>query len=153
MTAQLTTRAFACLFEAFRPGTQRCYSRMFYDFLGFLVAAGLSLQQVDISVILTFMEYFHSQNYKMASISNYMAALRAFFILYDLPTAIFKDHKIQYFIKALKLNRPLLLKNSLSIFFLRLWRFVTSTASSCFYHCLFVGFLLLYEIVKYCSPK
>ena len=92
---------FARLFDAFRPGTQRCYSRMFYDFLGFLVVAGLSLQQVDISVILTFMEYLHSQNCKVASISNYMAALGAFFILYDLPTDVFKDHKIQYFIKAL----------------------------------------------------
>ena len=80
---------------------------MFHDFLGFLVAAGLSLQQVDISVMLTFMEYLHSQNCKVASICNYMAALRAYFILYHLPTALFKDHKIQYFIKALKLNRPL----------------------------------------------
>ena len=45
---------------------------------------------------------------------------------HDLPTAVFKDHKIQYYIKALKLNRPLLLKTlpfSLSTFFLRLWRF------------------------------
>ena len=95
MTAELTTRAFAHLFEAFRPGTQRCYSRMFYDFLGILVAAGLSLQKVDISVILTSMEYLHSQNCKVASISNYMVALRAFFILYDMSTAVFKDHKIQ----------------------------------------------------------
>ena len=95
MTAQLTTRAFAHLFEAFRPGTQRCYSRMFYDFLGILVAAGLSLQKVDISVILTSMEYLHSQNCKVASISNYMVALRAFFILYDMSTTVFKDHKIQ----------------------------------------------------------
>ena len=88
--------------------------------------AGLPLQQVDISVILTFMEYLHSQNCKVASISNYIAALRSFFILYDLPTAVFKDHKIQYFIKALQLTRPLLLKIlpfSLSTFFLRLWRF------------------------------
>ena len=59
------------------------------------------------------MEYLHSQNCKVASISNYKAALRAFFIPYDLPTAVFKDHKIQYFIKALKLNRPLLLKSTL----------------------------------------
>ena len=79
---------------------------MFYDILGFLVTAGLSLQQVDISVILIFMEYLHFQNCKVASISNYMAALRAFFILYGFPTAVFKDHKFQYFIKALKLNRP-----------------------------------------------
>ena len=67
------------------------------------MVAGLSLQQVDISVIVTFMEYLHSQNCKVASISNYMAALGAFL---ELSTAVFKDHKIQYFIKALKLNRP-----------------------------------------------
>ena len=112
MTAQLTARVFARLFEAFRPGTQRCYSRMFHDLLGFLVVAELSLQQIDISVMLTFMEYLHSQNCKVASISNYMASLRAFFILYDLPTTVFKNQKIQYFIKELKLNRPLHLRNT-----------------------------------------
>ena len=83
---------------------------MFYYFLGFLVAAGLSLKQVDISVLSTFMEYFHTQKCKVATISNHVAAL-TFFILYDLPTAVFKDDKLQYFIKAFKLNRPLLLKN------------------------------------------
>ena len=62
---------------------------MFYDFLGILVMAGLSLQKVDISVILTSMEYLHSQNCKVASISNYMV------ILYDMSTAVFKDHKKQ----------------------------------------------------------
>ena len=90
---------------------------MFHDFLGFLVGAVLSLQQVDISIILTFMEYLHSQNFKVASISNYMAALTALFILYDLPTAVFKDHKIQYYIKALKLlfkNTPIFTDHILS---------------------------------------
>ena len=81
---------------------------MFYDFLGFLVAAGLSLQWVDISVILTFMEYLHSQNCKVASISNYMAALRAFFILS--LTAVFKDHNIQYF--STQVEQALALKNT-----------------------------------------
>ena len=112
MTAQLTTRAFAHLFQAFRPGTQRCYSRMFHDFPSFLVVAGLSLQQVDTSVLLIFVEYLQTHNCKVAAISNYVAALRAFFIFYDLSTVLFKDEKIQLFTKALKLNRPLMLKNT-----------------------------------------
>ena len=112
MTAQLTTTEFVCLFEPFRLGTQNCLSRMFPDFLDFLVVAGLSLQQVDVSVLLTFIEHLHTNNCKVATISNYMAALRPFFILYYLPPALFKDDKIQLFIKALKLKRPLLLKNN-----------------------------------------
>ena len=71
----------------------------------------LALQQADSSVLLTFMEYLHTHNCKMATISNYMSALRAFFMLYDLPTTVFKYGKIQLFIKSLKLNRPLVLKN------------------------------------------
>ena len=53
-TAQLATRALACLQTAYRPATQRNYTRMHRDFITFLVAAELSPLQVNSSHILMF---------------------------------------------------------------------------------------------------
>ena len=54
---QLTTSAFSRLLQSFRPATQKAYNRMFSDFMAFLVAAGLLPSQVDVHVLLAFMEY------------------------------------------------------------------------------------------------
>ena len=37
---------------------------------------------------------------------------RAFFILYALPTDMFKDQKMQMFVKSLQINRSLILKTT-----------------------------------------
>ena len=111
-TVQLATGACSRLLHSFRPATQRTYSRMFSDFLGFLVASGLSLDKVNIYVLLAFMEYLHSNHATPSNISNYLAGVRAFFIIYDLPTHIFRDQKIQMFVKSLQINRPLAIKSN-----------------------------------------
>ena len=85
---------------------------MFSDFLGFLVASGLSLDKVNIYVLLAFLEYLHSNHVTPSNISNYLAGVRAFFIIHDLPTHIFRDQKIQMFVKSLQINRPLAIKSN-----------------------------------------
>ena len=105
--AQLATRAQATLHSAFRPATQKAYWRMFRDFLGFLVAAGFQLGQVNHIVLLTFMEYLVLNQISPADISNYLAAIRAQCIVFNLNTACFQHQQIQYFLKSLKINRPL----------------------------------------------
>ena len=42
-----------------------------------------------------------------ANISNYLAAIRAQCIVFNLNTACFQHQQIQYFLKSLKINRPL----------------------------------------------
>ena len=111
-TAQLATGACTRLLHSFRPATQRTYSRMLQDFIGFLVASGLSLDKVDIYVLLAFLEYLYSNHLTPSNISNYLAGVRAFFIIYDLPTQIFRDQRIQMFVKSLRLNRPLAIKSN-----------------------------------------
>ena len=100
-TAQLATRTYDHLWLSFRPATQRTYTRMFQDFMGFLVASGLSLGQVNTYVLLAFLEYLHSNALTVTNISNYLAGIRVFFI-----------QRIQMFVKSLKINRPLLLKTT-----------------------------------------
>ena len=97
-------RTYDRLWLSFRPATQKTYTRMFQDFMGFLVASGLSLGQVNTYILLAFLEYLHSHALTVTNISNYLAGIRVFFILYALPTDMFKDQGIQMFVKSLKMN-------------------------------------------------
>ena len=107
LTAQLATRARQRLQMAFRPATARTYHRMFSDFLGFLVATGLCHHQVNHSLLLMFMQFLSENGLTAANIANYMAGIRAQFIIYNLDTNPFRHEQIQLFSKALKLDRPL----------------------------------------------
>ena len=104
---QLATRAWARLQLSYCPATKRNYDRMFLDFLAFLVSTGLSLNQVNNWQLLIFMEYLHENQHSPSNIVNYLAAIRAKFILYGLSTVMFKDERMQLYIKSLKINRQL----------------------------------------------
>ena len=79
---------------------------MFRDFLAFLVAAGLSHNQVNVSIILAFLEYLVENGLSPDNIANYIAAIRAMFITYSLPTRPLRHEKLQLFMKAIRLNKP-----------------------------------------------
>ena len=55
-------------------------------------------------------------------VENYASAIKASFVLYELPFAVFHHHKIKYFIKSLKINRSLTLEthNIIDLSMLRL---------------------------------
>ena len=85
---------------------------MFTDFMSFLVAVGLLPSQVHTNTLLAFMEYLCQNNFTPANISNYLAGIRAYCVLYNISTTPFRHEKIQMFIKSLKINRPLSIKNN-----------------------------------------
>ena len=103
--AQLATRVWARLHLSYHRATKRNYDRMSLDFMAFLVSTGLSLDQVTIWQLLVFIEYLQENDHSPANISNYLAAIRAKFILYGLPTL--DDERIQMYVKSLKVNRQL----------------------------------------------
>ena len=78
--AQLTTRASSRLLGAFRPATQKAYVCMFREFLGFLVAAGLLINQVSTVILLMFIEFLLGQGFSPSNVVNRMAAIRSQFI-------------------------------------------------------------------------
>ena len=78
------------LLQSFRPSTQRSYSRMFSDYLVFLGVSGLLPGQVNVEILLAFLEYLHQNNFTVSNIANHLAAIRALSIIYDLPTECFK---------------------------------------------------------------
>ena len=84
---------------------------MFSDYMTFLVVSGLHSGEVNVQLLLAFLEYLYENNYTVSNITNYLAAIRAVSIIYDLPTECFKNQKIQMLIRSLKLNRPLTLRS------------------------------------------
>ena len=94
---------------AFRPKTRQTYFRMFRIFLAFCICMDVSVARVDVKVILSFLQCLICNKCSVAMISNYVSALKACFVLYDLPFHILDHPKIKYFQKSVKINRPLTL--------------------------------------------
>ena len=85
---------------------------MFRDFLGFLVAAGLSVYQVTVVTLLAFKESLVEQEFSVSNIVNYMAGIRSYFIIYGLNTSPFRDERLHLFQKSLKYTRSFVPKTN-----------------------------------------
>ena len=72
---------------------------------------------VNVKVILSFLECLVANKCSCGMIANYVSAIKALFILYDLPFTVLEHRKVKYFLKALKINRPLSVKSHLSYLF------------------------------------
>ena len=105
--AQLATLASNRLLDGFRPMTKRQYARMWLDFQAFRVATGLLQQQVDVFILLSFMEYLFQNSQSDQNIANYMSALRAYHIFHGLNTSPFKDERLAMYLKSLRIQAPL----------------------------------------------
>ena len=88
---------------------------MFRDFLGFLVAAGLSIYQVTVVTLLAFMEFLVEQDFSVSNVVNYMAGIRSYFIINGLNTSPFRDQRLQLFQRSLKYTRKFQPKTTLII--------------------------------------
>ena len=94
------------LLSGFRPSTLQQYRRMWTDFLSFQAAAGLPSYQVNVTLLLSFLEYLHKNNISAAQLQNYLSAIRAMHIAHGLETAPFKDERLPLFFKAIRIHRP-----------------------------------------------
>ena len=83
---------------------------MWSDFQAFLVAAGLLTPKVNTHILLAFMEYLYANFQSKSNIANYISAIRAFHIIYGLPTDPFKDECLSLFLKSIQISAPLTLK-------------------------------------------
>ena len=103
----LASAANLRLWQAFRPSTMSSYMRMFKDFLAFLHLITTPVQPITVSTVLSFMEYLVQAGCSASNITNYITALRSMCILLACNTATFRDNRIQMFVKAITINRPL----------------------------------------------
>ena len=79
--------------------------------MAFCIFRGVLLADVNVKVILAFLECLVQNKCSSAMVENYVSAIKASFVLYELPYVVFTHPKIKYFIKSLKTNRPLTLRN------------------------------------------
>ena len=75
------------------------------------MAAGLLTPKVNTHILLAFMEYLHENSQSKSHIANYLSAIRAFHIIYALPTDPFKDERLSLFLKSIQISAHLNFKS------------------------------------------
>ena len=108
--SSLTGKASSRLHQAFRPKTSRAYSAMFKVFVAFCVLMKVSLHHLSVEILLAFLECLLTNGVSVVVLCNYLSAIKAQCIMYDLQYNVCNSVKIKYFIKSVKISRPLCLK-------------------------------------------
>ena len=103
----LSTQASSHMADPFRPKTRTAYTMMFRVFIAFCIIMKVSLSYLLVKVSLSFFECLVVNICSVSMICQYASAIKANFIVYDLPFYMCEHPKIKYFIKSLKINRPL----------------------------------------------
>ena len=80
--------------SAFRLSTQMAYRAMFRTFVAFYVYMCISWSQINVGTVLAFLECLNVNGVSSSMQSNYLAALRANFIIHDLSCVFLDDKKI-----------------------------------------------------------
>ena len=88
--------------------------------MAFCMFVQVDLSNVSVSTLLSYLEFLVENAVFADMINNHILVIRAMSIGYDLPYASWEHPKVKYFVKALKLHRPLVLpKNVIDINTLR----------------------------------
>ena len=113
----LAREAQVRLHSAFRPKTTQAYTMLFRIFIAFCICCSLSINKVTLVHILAYMEFLAKNNVSVPMLANHISALKAKFTLYDLNFQLLDHPKVKYFLRSMKLNRPLVVspKNIMSL--------------------------------------
>ena len=105
----LSEKAASRTQAAYRPKTRQAYSRMFRVFLAFCIHMSVLPQSADVKILLSFLECLVSNNCTYSMLCNYVSAIKASFVLYDLPYDLLDHPRLKLFLKSVRINRPLTL--------------------------------------------
>ena len=67
----------------------------------------VALKEIDVNVILSFFECLVINNCSVSMIANYLSAIKASFVLYNMSYSLLDHPRIKYFQKSMRINRPL----------------------------------------------
>ena len=93
--------------DAFRPKAKRCYQLLFRNFVGFCVCAAISLRSVSLSVVMAYLEFLVSNGVSANMVANNISAIKANFVMYSLDHSFLDHPRVRYFLKSMKMSRPL----------------------------------------------
>ena len=103
----LTVKASNRVEMAFRPKTRRCYQLLFRNFVGFCICSKIKLKKIVLQDIMAYLEYLIQNNVSANMLSNNISALKAHFVMSALNFSLWDHPSIRYFVKSVKINRPL----------------------------------------------
>ena len=83
MLNSLSSKATDRLHLAFRPKTRSAYASMFKTFVAFCIYTKACI--VNVKVILSFLECLVVNSCSYCMVANYVSAIKANFVLFDLP--------------------------------------------------------------------
>ena len=89
--------------------TVKCYNMLFKSFVAFCLCARVDLANVCVSVALSYLEFLVENNVSVNMVKNHISAIRAMSIIFDLQYGSWEHPRVKYFVKALKLHRPMVL--------------------------------------------
>ena len=78
----LSAKAASRLHQAFRPKTCGAYLNMFRTFVAFYIHIKCLLAEVDIKVVLSFLECLVINGCSASMVENYVSAIKAHFVLF-----------------------------------------------------------------------
>ena len=105
----LSEKAASRAHLAYRPKTRQAYERMFQVFLAFCIYVSVPIESVDVKLVLSFLECLVSNNSTYSMLCNYVSAIKASYVLYDLPHDLLDHPRVKLFLKSVRINRPLTL--------------------------------------------
>ena len=82
---------------------------LFRSFVAFCLFAKVSLENTSVSAALSYLEFLVENEVSVNMVKNHISAIRAMSIVYDLQFSSWDHPKVRYFVKALKLHRPMVL--------------------------------------------
>ena len=82
---------------------------LFRSFVAFAICAKIKLYSLSLSEALSYLEFLVDNGVSTHMISNHISAIRAMYVLYDLPYEMWDHPKIKYFVRSAKLSRPIAL--------------------------------------------
>ena len=93
--------------DAFRPKTKRCYQLLFRNFIGFCVCSKIRVNCISLAVIMAFLEFLAWNKVSVHMIANHVSAIKANLVVYGLEYEFMDHPRIRYFLKSMKMSRPL----------------------------------------------
>ena len=80
---------------------------LFRTFIAFCISVNAPQGNISVECMLSFLEYLTIHRGSVHMVTNYVSAVKAMASVYGLNINTLDDKRIKYFIKALKVNRPL----------------------------------------------
>ena len=106
----MTLSAHTRLPLALAQSTRRSCSAMFRTFMAFLTFCKVPSQQVNVNVLIAFLECLVVNNVKNSQLSNYVSAIKTMSSAYDLSIPDLNNSKLHIYLKSTQKSSPFSVK-------------------------------------------